>query len=420
MASRGQRTDWLIIGILGIAFVFTLLIVFIGEATHGGAQQGIEKPSTYSRDSWGRIRFYSLLENLNFRVKRLRKPFGSDSLRDKAVLFVINTEEEIYPPQINALRKWIRGGGVLVCQRGKLFNAVSGIKTLSSGQHLDTELSPQSFPDETLNETPTEEGTGLPLARDVNHIVTRPGTSALDTDRLQKGDYIGDLTPLFRSQNDLYVASGKLSNGRIIVVNNFDVTANKLIGKSDNNILAVNLAAYAASVAGRAGVIAFDEYHLGYGRHESRWTYMGSLLFGTSPGWAVLCLTAAGGLYLVMMGRRFGTRYTARKTKRRSKTNYVRTVGATLYAAGAHGLTYRLLYHDLRQRALRRVGLPSGADSDQLATRLSENNVENRAHLLSRLQRLDAAADEGQISSRRFNQLINELKLLEQEVLNGD
>ena len=146
------------------------------------------------------------------------------------------------------------------------------------------------------------------------------------------------------------VISYRIGEGEIIVLADSSFLANGWLGKEDNSVLAANLIEYAVNTA-RGRRVAFDEYHFGYGSRETGWSLLGASLMRASAGWGVLCLMAAGALYLVLKGRRFGTRSAPTRTRRRSKLEYVQSVGATYQAAGAHSLAFRHVYPWFRHKA---------------------------------------------------------------------
>ena len=225
-----------------------------------------------------------------------------------------------------------------------------------------------------------------------------------DTDRNRRN------VPSFR------IAARPLGEGRVIFLADTSFLANSRIGKDDDAVLAVNLAAYAASKA-RGNRLAFDEYHFGLGHHDTGWTVMAGMLVTTGAGWAVLVLTAAGLLYLVYRGRRFGTRRPAPPAKRRSKLEYVHAVGATYRAAGAHRLALALIFRWFRRRAALWAGVPASAPLADLAERLARRTgrpADRYVRILSACETAIATPD--QTSGHRLTSLLNQLGEIESEI----
>ena len=127
------------------------------------------------------------------------------------------------------------------------------------------------------------------------------------------------------------IAQGKVGRGRLILLSDSSFLANVNIARGDNAVLAANLVSCARAEAGGPKVV-FNEFHFGSGGFGQGLGVLAGMLFTTSPGWAVLALTAAGILCLFYKGRQFGPRRGFGQQRRRSKLEYVRAVGATYRA----------------------------------------------------------------------------------------
>ena len=144
---------------------------------------------------------------------------------------------------------------------------------------------------------------------------------------------------------------------------------------------------------------------------------MAGMLFTTGAGWAVLVLTAAGLLYLVYRGRRFGTRRPGAPAKRRSKLEYVHAVGATYRAAGAHRLTLGLIFRWFRRRAALWAGIPASAPVADLADRLARRTgrpADRYVRILTACE--NAIAEPDRTSGHRLTSLLGQLSEIESEI----
>jgi hypothetical protein len=217
----------------------------------------------------------------------------------------------------------------------------------------------------------------------------------------------------------LVAAEHAAGRGRVIVLASTDFMSNTLIGRDDNAIAAANALSYALAASGGDSV-AFDEYHLGYGRSETSWGVLGALLFTTPAGWAVLSLTAAGLLYLVYRGRRFGTRLAPSRKRRRSKLEFVESIGATYRAAGANALTYRLLFGWFRRRAARRAGMPASASTAEIARGLALHAGRPAEQYEQVLADCQSATRSPRLSAKQLTGFLNRLARIESEALDAD
>ena len=205
--------------------------------------------------------------------------------------------------------------------------------------------------------------------------------------------------------------------GRLIILSDSSFLANGQIGKSDNSILAANLVAYALSKA-RGNRVVFDEYHLGYGYHETGFGVLSKLLFTSPAGWAVLSLTAAGVLFMLQEGRRFGFRRSLETKKRRSKIEYIYGVGSTYRSAGATRLTLKLVLTGLKRRATGLVGLAQNASNQLIATELSRRTGADPRQYQEVLDRCDRLLGRAGLSERHLLLTMRQLAQIEMEIFN--
>jgi hypothetical protein len=255
----------------------------------------------------------------------------------------------------------------------------------------------------------------MPLSRDVvGTDFETATTSAIAASQSTEGERV--VESLFSDADGVRISAHQVGQGWSIVLADSSFVSNGRIGRRDNSVLATNLLAYALWRA-QGDRATFDEYHFGYGRRETSWGIMAGLLLRTSPGWAVLCLTAAGLLFLLYKGRRFGTRRLPERQRRRSKLEYVEAVGATYKAAGAHRLTLKLILQWLRHRLAAPLGLSPASPVDQIASRLSEHTGKPRQRYQKILNECERAADANGLSARRAANLIEKLGTLETEIL---
>jgi hypothetical protein len=213
------------------------------------------------------------------------------------------------------------------------------------------------------------------------------------------------------------IAARQCGRGAVIILADSSFLANGWINSEDNALLAVNLLAYARSLA-RGGRAAFDEYHFTGG--ESEWTIMRKLLLRTSPGWAVLCLAAAGALWLAYKGRRFGVRRDPGRPRRRTKLEFVRAVAATYRAAGAHRLSFELNFGWFKRRAVRRLGLAPSASTGEIASMLARRGGVRSVRNARALQECERSLAQSRWTGRAATRLFRKLALVETEILDGN
>ena len=193
--------------------------------------------------------------------------------------------------------------------------------------------------------------------------------------------------------------------------------SNEYLKDLDNSVLAANLLAFALT-RGRGHRAAYDEYHLGFGVEQSSWSTLWGVMAGSSAGWAVLTAGLAGAFFLVLKGRRFGTRRDGPRSHRRSKLEYVISVGASYRARGAHRLALRLIYTHVKLRCAAVAGLPANASAKAVAAQLARRMGRPAEHYEAILQACDLDLKAPRLSSRLLARRLKVLGELEAEISN--
>jgi hypothetical protein len=169
---------------------------------------------------------------------------------------------------------------------------------------------------------------------------------------------------MVRSNQRNLLVSAAFGEGEIVVLSDPYIVSNGGLGLVDNARLAVNL------VESRGGLIAFDEYHQGYGANNNRFLEF----FAGTPVIAIFvqCVLIVG-LLLYSNSRRFGRALPADEPDRLSKLEYVSAMAELQRRTAAYDLAIENIYRDFRRRASRLVGLDNlTASRQELAAKIGE------------------------------------------------
>jgi len=152
--------------------------------------------------------------------------------------------------------------------------------------------------------------------------------------------------------------------GRVIILSDPYIVSNAGINLVDNARLAVNL------VTSRGGVIAFDEYHHGYGANNNR-------LFQYFEGTPVIAIFLQCGLLVALVffsqSRRFARPVPEKEQSRLSKLEYVSAMAELQQRTRAYDLAIENIYADFRRRVCSLVGLDNTiATKNEIAARVAE------------------------------------------------
>lgn len=215
-----------------------------------------------------------------------------------------------------------------------------------------------------------------PPAKSANGSDTRAGSgSATGSDSgsadYDDEDYEDESGPKFESPLVHIAGSGKnllvetpFAAGRIIVLADPYIVSNNGINLVDNSRLAINLA------TSREGMIAFDEYHHGYGANNNRF-------FQYFEGTPVIALALQCGLLIALVffsqSRRFARPVPAPEPDRLSKLEYVSAMAQLQQRTQAYDLAIENIYADFRRRVSALVGLDNmTASRGEIAARIAE------------------------------------------------
>jgi hypothetical protein len=414
MPAKGVKTEIVILVGLTVLTVAVVLVIvgqgWLAEDSSGGAWTR----STNSANVEGTLIYYTLLGRLGYPLAQLEEPLLAEALDGTDVLFLISPAGSLHKEECSALALWVRSGGILVCSPSVEIELERRRSELPGGPKDELKRTPV-MEDSGPTRVP-KEFRGLSLARNVSSVHFRtPQTLPENPGESPAGD--SARSALLTDAKGTRIAALQCGHGAVIVLADSSFLANGWINSEDNALVAVNLLAYARSLA-RGGRAAFDEYHFTGG--ESEWAIMRKLLFRTSPGWAVLCLAAAGILWLVNQGRRFGVRRNPGRPRRRTKLEFVRAVAATYRAAGAHRLSFELNFGWFKRQAARRLGLAPSASAGEVSSALTRRGDARSLRLAGFLQECERSLAQSRWTGRTAIRLFRKLALVETEILDGN
>jgi hypothetical protein len=198
-------------------------------------------------------------------------------------------------------------------------------------------------------------------------------------------------------------------SGRIIILSDPYVVANGGISLADNLQLAVN-----AVVAGSSnGLIAFDEYHQGYGvtRNELLAYFAGTPVLAMLGQLALIVL-----IVLWTQGRRFARPLPVARIDRRSKLEFVASMAELQQRARAYDLAIENIYARTRRVLARYAGLESNASSSEIAARVAARSKIDREALESLLRQCEDAIAGEPVTARQSLDLVARLREVERDL----
>lgn len=193
--------------------------------------------------------------------------------------------------------------------------------------------------------------------------------------------------------------------GRIIILSDPFIVANKGINKEDNLRLAVNL------LASGGGLIAFDEYHQGHRTSQNE-------LFTYFAGTPVLAMLAQLGLIVLAVlwtsGRRFARPLPVPQVDRRSSLEFVASMAELQQRARAYDLAIENIYQRIRRVLARYAGVDSNSPRALIAAGVAARSSKlDRQQLETLMFECEEAINGAPIDGKKSLSLIAQLREVE-------
>lgn len=198
------------------------------------------------------------------------------------------------------------------------------------------------------------------------------------------------------------------SNGRIIILSDPFIVSNAGINLVDNSRLAINL------VTETDGLIAFDEYHHGYGANNNRF-------FQYFEGTPVIAIFLQVGLLAALIffsqSRRFARPVPEPEPSRLSKLEYVSAMAELQQRTRAYDLAIENIYSDFRRRVSALLGLDNTTTGRRvIAEGIAERTGDNARDIYELLQRCEDAIHGEPVGRKETVELIEQLRAIEERL----
>lgn len=374
--------------LLALGLLIALNIIFISEPRQQESEASGDR-SSYKGSRYGTLAYYRLLGESGHQVVRFEQPFTKLAESSTGTLVVVMPNEEHQPTQeeMDALTEWVTGGGRLVV--------------------IDR------FVKVKVGEMAVE--TGEALSGDVLPVTASPLTSGASTLHVSQyantiSDTTGGSVVQFASKDGALVIDRPVGDGHVTFVSDTYPIQNNGIVEADNVALALNL----IDAVQPPGVVAFDEYHHGYGGPRSA---VGEGLRGYIAGTPVPWIIGQLGLLTVVIamtiGRRLGRPVPLATERRTGSLVFVSSMANIQRLAGASDLAIDNIAASFRSKICRFAGLPSNAPIKELARVAGERAGVDPAPISDLLHRCETSLVGDRPSKAELLALVVELRTLQ-------
>ncbi len=332
------------------------------------------KRSTFNSGATGLQAFYTLLSETGRKTVRWQEPPAALlTTRNKPSVFVVagRVRREFTPAEADDLMRWVAAGGRLVLLDRE---PPTDLIKMSGQWTVEVEAN-QNFEIMSADPSDTKKMTGnTPAAKPVQPSLYTAGINAVQpsqfaaaiiferqgserdappprsmsakSDPYAAVDEVSPTVHIAQAQNNLLVDM-PYGSGRVVILSDPFIVANSGIALVDNAQLAVNI------VSGD-GIVAFDEYHQGYGADNNRFLQF----FAGTPVVAIfLQAVVIVGFIFFSQSRRFARAVPEPEPDRLSKLEYVAAMAELQQRTRAFDLAIENIYTDFRRRVCRLLGL---------------------------------------------------------------
>lgn len=436
-----------------IFLIFILLLVTLAGLNAASYVQKQKTPdnemtpnrSTYYSGATGTQAFYTLLSETGRKVMRWQEP--PDALltsRTKPTTYVVigAVRREITELEETSLLEWVSQGGLLIIidrdPSKELLTTTSNWKIWFSGdptiELMSVDPTDQrqmtSKADAAKPSQPTFYNKGVNAVQpsrfsswigferyaeygersQARNRTAPPPRTDIDeetVDEIYTSTFDAPVVHLTSGEKNLLV-DVPFGAGTIVYLADPFIVANGGINLVDNAQLAVNL------VTAGGGLIAFDEYHQGYGSNNNRFFEY----FEGTPVVAIFfqCALLAG-LVFFSQSRRFARAVPEHEPDRLSKLEYVSAMAELQQRTRAFDLAVENIYTDFRRRAARTVGADNMLSTrGEIARLIAERTGRDTADVDALMFKCEEIIRGEPTNKNEVVQLTNSLRELEDEM----
>jgi len=289
--------------------------------------------------------------------------------------------------------------------------APSPAPTFSTSDKLKSEPPPKAFPTPTTNNsnqhTAEEDEDYYESDSHISDgkkegIATKIGSS---TSPIAKSAFPAPVAHI-ADKDKVLLADFPFGAGSVVFLSDPFVVSNGGINLVDNAQLALNLVDFGN------GIIAFDEFHQGYGKGQNR---LFDYFAGTPLIAVLLQLVVLAAVIFYSQSRRFARPLPADELNRLSKLEYVGAMAELQQRTKAFDLAMENIYKDFRRRVSRLVGTDALKTSPaEFARLIAERTKSNRIELENTLAQCEAIMHGGPTNKREMLALTARLREIEE------
>lgn len=421
--------------ILGLLVILNTL-TYVKQEKIEDSEIGANR-STYHSGPTGTRALHDFLSESGYKVMRWReapeKLLGDSGSRVTTFVVIGETQLPFSEEQSDALRVWVaRGGRFVLIDRG----ANSQLLPESMGWSVSSrqlafpgfDVNPGDVGEMTENVVALQPVQPTALTRNIqavmpsrfaSRLIIVPAPDDLSNEHSRTGDpfeapqseeaKLVSPAPVahIADRNGALLVDYSYGLGNIVVLGDPYVVTNGGISLKDNLQLAIN------TIAGRDGLIAFDEYH--QGKAITRNAFAG--YFAGTP---VLAIGAQVVLLVLVVlwtnSRRFGRPLPLPQVDRRSSLEFVASMAELQERSRAFDLAIENIYTRTRRVLARHAGVDYNSPRAEIAARIASRSAIDGPRLETLMRQCEEAVNGEPVSWRQSIDLVRRLREVERDL----
>jgi len=442
--------------ILGLIFLIIVLVglnaaTFVQKEKTPDTEMTANR-STYNNGATGTRAFYDLLAETGRKPLRWQEPISALATvgknNPKTFVIVGRTRREFTDEEIEQLLNWVSLGNKLVIidreppeelvkstgnwsvsVSAAQSQQISGIDPSDPNQMTEKTaaakpVQPTIFTAQVNAVQPSRLASAINIERYSGETAAaNPAkTNSPDEIRVEKNSAPPQIekdetveTPVLNAPV-VHIANGEknllvdfpFGSGQIVFLADPYIVSNGGINLVDNARFAVNV------VASSGGIVAFDEYHQGYGTNNNRFL---EYFEGTPVVAFFLQFALIAGLIAAAQSRRFARPLPERAPDRLSKLEYVSAMAELQQRTKAFDLAIENIYTDFRRRAAKYLGVDNYTiRHDELAKLIAERTNEDADKIESLLFKCEEIGRGEPTAKKEVLQLTSRLREIEEKL----
>lgn len=373
------RRKWLVLVLLLICIPAVLVSRQFSTTFNQILPETLPFPSTYNDKASGYSALYELCSKAGVKASRWEAPYRQLlSNRTKGTLVIVLPWESLSRGDFEQILKWVKQGNDLI-----YFDYL----TYRTGNELLAQLKMYSSPHKAVKDA-------LYTASPSSPETANASTLRVTADVVISGGN-GVVGPDQRS----FLTWTKYGDGRVLIGAVPEFCANKYV--ADPNYKN-NFQFMMNWLDAGAKPVWFDEKCHGYSSGSNVWFFV----LRSPVGFVILQLLFVILVALISLNQRFGQPVLVSNQRKISNLEFIDGLASTYQRARAKDTAWAMIFHPLKARLCRMLGVAPDAPVEQLATAWSESSGKSENAIRGFLDRAEIALEERALSDRELSDLI--------------